>query len=117
LKAAIESATAIAVIIAAHEPAASVEATASIESTASVEAAIPRTGADKDAAGEPLRPVEAVRSARVRIIVIVAVLADRSRADVGRTSVNRTNSDTDGEPLSVCQRYRKQADTDKGNNL
>src|SRR5271165_6374738 len=44
--------------------------------------AIPRPGADEDAAREPARTIVAVRRARIRVVVIVTVAARRSRTHV-----------------------------------
>lgn len=55
-----------------------------------IESVEPRSGADEDAIVEPLRPVVAVRRARVWGIWIVAVRADWRRPDVhGRAHSNR----------------------------
>src|SRR5690348_13487279 len=50
-------------------------------------AAEPRTGADEDAAGEPLRPVVAIRRARVWVVSIIAVRAHRRTVHGDRKSV------------------------------
>jgi hypothetical protein len=52
---------------------------------ASPAAVEPRTSADEDAAGEVARAVVTVRRARVWIISIVAVGANRSRSDIPRS--------------------------------
>jgi hypothetical protein len=49
---------------------------------------IPRAGADKHAAYEPVWPVITIRCASVRIIPIVAVGADGTNARVNRTDAN-----------------------------
>jgi hypothetical protein len=59
-------------------------------------AAVPGAGADKDAAYKPIRTVVAVRRTSIRVIRIVAICADRSRADVARA-----NPDTNRK-LGVC---------------
>jgi len=46
-----------------------------------IEAVEPGAGADEDATGEVVRPVETVRSASVRIVAVVTVSADWRRAD------------------------------------
>ena len=48
----------------------------------------PRTGANKDPAGEPLRPVVTVGRAGVGVIVVVTVGAHRSGADPGWPNAN-----------------------------
>ncbi len=65
----------------------SIEAPAT-EARASVEAVIPRTGADKDSAREPLRTVVAVWRTRVRVIRVVTVSARGSGAKVSRANSN-----------------------------
>ena len=47
----------------------------------------PRTCTDKYAANKPIRPVEAIRRAIVRIIVVIAICADRSLAVCVRWSI------------------------------
>jgi hypothetical protein len=84
------------------EPAATIEAAAvkstAIE-TATVEAAMePGTGADEHASYKPIRAVVAVRRTIIRVIAVVAVGTNRSRASV--TVVARI-SHTDNDPLSI----------------
>jgi hypothetical protein len=72
--------------------------TAPVEPGAAVERAPippmePRPGADEDAASKVVRPVVTVRSARVRVISIVAVRAVRSRPDIRRTDPNTHRAD------------------------
>jgi len=65
-------------------------------------AVIPRAGADKDAADKPVRTVEAVRRAGVRVIRVVAIGAH------GRSSNDdRWDSNADLN-LSMCGRHREQ---------
>jgi hypothetical protein len=80
---------------------------------------IPRTGADKDATDKPARPVIAIGCACVRIVRIIAPIADRGtiigRVDiigrvigpVGAIGIRRVdNCRTDAHPhcnLSVCR--------------
>src|SRR5882757_1018443 len=49
--------------------------------TMPIEAMEPGAGADEDATGEVVRPVETVRSASVRIVAVVTVSADWRGAD------------------------------------
>ena len=85
------------------------EARAAIEA-APVKAVIPpRSGADEDAAYEPIRAVIAIGRAGIRVIAIIPVGASRSGAD---TCVNRANADADAH-LSLCiaggkKQYREQ---------
>src|SRR6267154_994081 len=81
--------------VAAMESAVSIVAVTSVEAVTVVAAAIksatveampieavePGAGADEDATGEVVRPVETVRSAGVRIVAVVTVSADWRRAD------------------------------------
>ena len=63
----------------------------------SVEAAVePRARADEDSTGEVARTIVSVRRAVIRVIPIVSVGADRSRADVPRT-----DADANGNALSI----------------
>jgi hypothetical protein len=56
--------------------------------TAPVVAVIPRAGADKDSADEPIWAVVAVRRASIGVIIIVAVGAHRRWAIVSRADAN-----------------------------
>jgi hypothetical protein len=64
-----------------------------------VAAAEPRAGSDEDAAGEPLGTIVAVGRARVRVIIIVAVVAQRRT--VHRTDVRRGHSDAHRKSLRM----------------
>jgi hypothetical protein len=109
--AAAESA-AISEATASGEAAAAVEATAAIEPATTIEPATaivpvePRAGADKDATGKPTGTVVAVRSARVRVISIIAIVAHG-----GWAVVARTDSNAEHNPLCMCGRYRHQANS------
>ena len=72
----------------------SAEARASAETAA--EAMEPGTGTDEDAAGEPARAVVAVRGACVRVIIVVAVSANR------RTGEN-WGADAHADYYSLCR--------------
>jgi hypothetical protein len=85
---------------------ASVVATSRIEARTAMETMEPRPGANKDPAGEPLGSIEAVRCAGVRIIVVVAVRAHRSRPHVNRS---HAHLDANGRGLGV--RRNQQAET------
>jgi hypothetical protein len=89
----------------ATETRASAEAGASTESwtatkswapEATAEPVEPRAGADEDAAREPARAVEAVGSACVRVIIVVAVSANR------RTGEN-WGADAHADYYSLCR--------------
>jgi hypothetical protein len=75
-----------------------------VEARASIKTAEPWAGADKNSAGEVIRPVVAVRRARVGGVSIVAVRAHR-----GRTNVRRANAKADHNSLCVCVRRCYQA--------
>ena len=88
----------------AVEAASAVQAASSIEPASAVIPVEPRAGADKDATGKPARTVVAVRSTRVRVISIVAIVAHGGRANVARA-----DSNADHNPLRMCERHRNQA--------
>jgi hypothetical protein len=91
---------AIAIEVAANE-------SAPVESASAI--TVPGASADEDAAREPLRPVIAVGSAGVRIIIIVAVRAYRRGANIFRTAVYRdADAYPDGNSLCVCERRTEQ---------
>lgn len=72
-------------------------------------AVVPRAGADEGSASKPVRTIEPVRRARVRIISVVAVRADRrhSHSNHGR---RRANCDANRHSLClrVVRRYKQQ---------
>jgi hypothetical protein len=74
--------------------AAVVSTAATIVSTATPVPAIPRAGADKDATDKPARAVEAIRRARVRIVVVIPPRTDRSGIPIAVIPVPGTDSDT-----------------------
>ncbi len=74
----------------------------------SVIAVIPGPGADEDAAGEPIRSIEAVGCAGVRIIVVVAISADGRGAVIGRAA----NSDAEGDALGLRVRSGKETNSE-----
>jgi hypothetical protein len=84
------------------EVAATVKPRAAVKAWSTVETAEPRTGADKNTAGEVTRPVVAIRRARVRIISIVAV-----PAHWGWTYVGRADANADHDSLCMCVRRRQ----------
>ena len=80
---------------------ATVEAPTTVEAAASVPTSVkPGTRSDKEPTGEPARAVVAVRRARVRVVSIVAVGADRSFTDI-------TGADSDADRHSLCARERR----------
>jgi len=106
--AAIESASvsaATVVAVSATVIAATIVAVASV----SVITAIPGAGADEDAADEPVRSIEAVGCAGVRIIIVVAIGADGRGAVIGRGD----NSDTEGEALGLRVRSGEETNSEK----
>jgi hypothetical protein len=118
--AAVKVAAAIAAIESVFMPAAAVVAKSSTVVTAGIVAApvavrtiaviavIPGSGADEDAADEPVGSVIAVRGAGVRIIAVVSIGADGSRAVIGR----RSEPDAEGDALGVCVRGREEANSE-----
>ena len=93
--ASVESTSAV-VSTTAVEPASAVVAStvkpATVEST-TVVAVEPGARTDKDAAREPVRPVIAVRGARIGVITVIAVCTGRCGTNI---SVIWANSDTNG---------------------
>jgi hypothetical protein len=80
-----------------------VEAT-SVEPARSVVATEPRSRSDKDAAGKPVRPVVAMRRARIRVIAVVPVRAGRRYP----IAVNwRADSNTDYDSLRMGRNRRR----------
>ena len=75
---------------------------------AAMEAMEPWTRANKDPAGEPLGPIEAIGRASIRVIVVVAIRANR-----GRPYVGWADSDSHAEPndRGMRGRRRHQANT------
>ena len=69
------------------------------KTTSAEPTAEPRAGTDEETTGEPARTVVSVRCAGIRVIPVVSVGADRSRADISRTDAN-----TDCDALSVSVR-------------
>src|SRR5208282_5455376 len=90
---------------------ATVIAAAAIEATTAVPtmavAAEPGTGADKDAAGKPVRAVIAVRRAGVRGIRVVAVDTGGSSAPIGRAAADADHH------LRVCGRNQNQEKSER----
>jgi hypothetical protein len=94
---------------------AAVAATISITATISVAPvaptattpAVPGSRTDEEPACEPARPVVAVRSARVRVIRIIAPIANRGTIGIGRVDHRRTDANTDCN-LSICRRGESQ---------
>jgi hypothetical protein len=66
--------------------ASSVVSPTSVVSTTAVITAVPRPCADEDAAGKPARTIVTIRSARVRVIVVVAVSASRCGTHIRRSA-------------------------------
>ena len=96
IKSACVSAATVVATAAAIIPAATVAVSATIVAV-SIIAVIPGAGADEDTAYEPIRSVEAIGCAGVRIIIVVAVGADWRWAVVGRAA----DSDAEGDALGL----------------
>jgi hypothetical protein len=77
----------------------------------SVAPAIPRPGANEHAAYKPIRAVVAIRGARVRIIRVVAVWADR-----GACHVTWTNANADRD-LGMRGRDKEEEHPEDGNEF
>jgi hypothetical protein len=80
------------------ESAAETNATAESAAEAGAEATEPRAGADEESTVKPFRAVVTVRRAGVRIIIVVAVIADRSYADIAWAA----DPDSNGNSLRIC---------------
>ncbi len=48
----------------------------------------PRACADEDSPGKPTRPVISIRCARVRIVPVVTIVADRSHSNIARANAH-----------------------------
>jgi hypothetical protein len=110
-RAAIESTSipaAAVVAIAATVITATIVAAPVAVSMIAVVAAIPRAGADEDAAHEPVRSVIAVGGAGVRIIVVIAIGADGSGPVIHGTSY----TDAKGDALGVSAGSREETNTE-----
>ena len=87
-------------------------AKARTEATSAEAAAEPRSGSDKDASGEPIRPVVAVRRAGIRVVTVVAVSACRRCVAVvitiTRTVDRPAESNADCNSLRVGGNSRRQ---------
>jgi hypothetical protein len=74
----------------------------------------PRAGSDEESTGEPLRAIVTIRRARIRVVVIVAVGANRRWTCIHGSgviaAVHRANSYSDGN-LCACQRSGNQANS------
>jgi hypothetical protein len=73
----IAAAIAVAAATAVATATAVAAATAVATATPAAVAAVPRPCADEDAAIKPIRPVVAIRGARIRIVAVVAPIAGR----------------------------------------
>ncbi len=111
----VEVAAAIAAIESASETASAVVAISTTVIAApvavpmiAVVAAIPGTGADEDAAAEPIRSVESVGRAGVWVVVVVAVGAHGSRPVIHGTSY----TDAKGDALGVRARRREETNSE-----
>jgi hypothetical protein len=88
----------VAIATASVVTAAGVATAIAVPATIAVSAAQPRTGADEDAAVEPVWPIESIGRAGIRRVVIVAVGACRRTitvARIGVISAYGANADSD----------------------
>jgi hypothetical protein len=106
--AAIESTPVIPAAAVVAISAAVVTATIVAVASVSVITAIPGTGADEDAAREPVRSVIAVGRASVWVVVVVAVGAHGSRPVIHGTSY----TDAKGDALGVRARRREETNSE-----
>lgn len=72
-------------------------------------AAKPRSSSNEHAAREPIRPVVAIRHARIRVIAVVAVsaLLPRSYVTIARTIDRAADSDADHNSLRMGGNHRR----------
>jgi hypothetical protein len=82
---------------------------AAVKARASIKSVKPWARTDEYAIREPIRAIVAIRSARVRVITIVAVGTYRRRAIVTRTIVSRTHSYAHKHSLRARKRCAKEA--------
>ena len=72
---------------------------------------IPGPYADKYAVHKPLRPVEAIGRAGVRVVIIVAVGTNWRRTNIGLPIVGGTNSQANDHSLRAGKRSAKKANS------
>jgi hypothetical protein len=89
-------------------PTAAIVSAATIVATTSPVSVIPRTGADKDPADEPARTVEAIRSACVGIVVVIAPGTNGSRISVAVIPVPASDANSDTYTYLGVRRSRHQ---------
>ena len=73
----------------------------------------PGAGADEDAAGEPIRPVEAIGGTGVGIIIVVAVSADWRGPVIGRGSNSNAESDALGLRVRNAEETNAETNTEQ----
>src|SRR5713226_6970792 len=105
--ASVSAATVVAIAAAAIIPAAAVAISAAVVAV-SVIAVIPGAGSDEDAAGEPIRSVESVGRAGVRVIVVVAISANWRWAVIS----GGANSDAEGDALGLRVRSGEETNSE-----
>jgi hypothetical protein len=107
------------------KPPASVVASASVITSAIIATtpvatappiSIPRASSNEHAVYEPIWAVVAVRSAGIRIIIIIAVGANWRRAYISRAIVGRPHSDANKHPLRARKRRAKEANAEYRRN-
>jgi hypothetical protein len=110
--AAIKSASVSAATVVAIAAAAIIPTAAVVTISATIEAVPiavkPGAGADEDAAYEPVRSVEAVGCAGVRIIIVVAIGADGRGAVIDRSA----KSDAEGDALGLRVRSGEETNSE-----
>ena len=82
--------------------------TPSVKARSAMEAVEPRSGANEDPANKPIRSVVAVGRARVRIIVVISVRANRRSTDYHRA---HTDSHRNPNRRGLRQGRNQQAKT------
>ena len=83
------------------------------EARPKAKSAEPWAGTDEDPSREPIGTVETVGRASVRVIVVVAIRANRCGVDI---PVARADSNADYHPLRISERSAKDANRQKTRN-
>lgn len=104
------SGTAVSTAISVTGP--PVVASPTIITSATKAAVIPRPRAEENASGEPAWPIVTIGRARVRVISVITVGADWSRANV-----LRANSEADHDSLRVGVRCHEKAEAEQRKNF
>ena len=100
--------TRVAIVAPAIEPRTTIEAWTPVIASGAIKPVEPRSRANKETVDEPIRPIVAVGRARVGVIAVVAVGANRRRSYVDRAN---SDSETEHHGLRMGGRSCHQANT------